>query len=112
MSKMTKSGPYIHTHQNIYFIQKGIYLQFVLITNYQKLGLLLRIKKKKHTKAILGHFFASKASDASHPQVHFQYLKYFFPRQGEQCSVVEFPTWITPHLSAHVMATKHIQANA
>ena len=42
MSKMATLDPYIHTHKNVYFIQKGVNLQFVLITNYPKLGLLPR----------------------------------------------------------------------
>ena len=78
MSKMATLGPYIHTHKNVYFIQKGVNLQFVLITNYPKLGLLPRFFfffYKIHNKAMYGHFFVSKTSDASHPQVNLQYLK-------------------------------------
>ena len=67
MSKNGHVGPYIHTHQNVYFIQKKVNLQFVLITNFSKLGLLPRFLQKINNKAIYDHFFIPKTSDASHP---------------------------------------------
>ena len=50
MSKNGHIGPYIHAHQNVYFIQKLVNLQFVLITNYPKLGLLPRFLQKYITR--------------------------------------------------------------
>ena len=50
MGKNGHVGPYIHTHQDVYFIQKEVNLQFVLITNDPKLSLLPRFLQKYITR--------------------------------------------------------------
>ena len=76
------------TKMYILYKKKLIY-NFFLITNYQN-WVFYPDFYKTHNKAKSGHFFAPKASDASHPRVYLQYLKLLFPRWGEQCPVVKF----------------------
>ena len=103
-------GPTHHTYKMYMFIQNLIYLQLYSITIYTKLGLLPRILQntKKNTRSgHLGRFFASKVPDASHPQVRLRYLKKYFPRQGEQSPVVEFPYLGYSPPKCNAMAHKH-----
>ena len=73
------------------FYTKGNLFTIVFNYNSHKTGSLAQNFTKIQDKASLAVFFASKAPDASHPQVRLRYLKNIFPRQGEQCPVVEFP---------------------
>ena len=72
MSKMTTLA---HT-----FILIKMYIVYKneLIYNYPKTGSFTHFFfffYKIHNKAIYGHFFVSKTSDAFHPQMNLQYLK-------------------------------------
>ena len=60
---------------NIYFIQKGSLFTILFNYNLYKNGSLAHNFYKNTREGRLGHFFASKAPDASHPQVLLRYLK-------------------------------------
>ena len=59
----------------MYVIQKGVNLQFVFNYKLSKTGSSTQNLQNTENKAKFGHFSASKALDASHPQLHLQYLK-------------------------------------
>ena len=99
-------GPTYHTHKMYILYKNGVYLQLYLITIYTKRGLLPRILQNTR-EGRFGHFFATKAPNASHPQVRLRYLKNIFPRQGEQCPVVEFPYLDYSPPKCNAMAQKH-----
>ena len=69
--------------------KKELIYNLFLITNFPNWVFYSDFYKTQN-KADSGHFFVSKALDASHPRVYLQYLKWLFPRRGEQCPVVEF----------------------
>ena len=68
---MSKMATLAHTSilTKMYILYKN-----ELIYNYPKLGIYPNFYKI-HNKAIYGHFFVSKTSDASHPQVNIRYMK-------------------------------------
>ena len=82
--------PTHYTHKMYILYKKNL---FTIVFNYNlyKTGFLAPNFTENIRYGQLSHFFASKAPNASHSQVRLRYLKNIFPRQGEQCPVVEFP---------------------